>query len=384
MPAIDFKEIPQANTGSGDQDTFELFARDFLKTAGFTIEEDPSRGPDRGKDLLVCETLASLVQPKKRRWVVSCKHYAHGGKAVSDSDEIDIVGRVRKFKVDGFMAFYSTVPSSALSQTFTSHKDEIDVEVWDREKIEDKLLSEPRLKTVLARYFPKSYSTWVTLIKDSVTHQVSEGKGQETISVELSETDWTFITGELERLQMTADQWNQVFPNWSNRPSSANAGVILNTKYVDVISAVLLEAPWPGVKNMLDNDPGQSVIFRSGRWCVTDEAIICQQWNYEIGIDRLDEMDWFAHLLEKTWLYDPTDMIDSFEAAYIHFVPHGSQEEIDAYINEQIQGALKENLIPFYPSRVLDRHVYLASRMSDYEREAFSKYLAEQGFVASD
>lgn len=27
MPIIDFKEIPQANTGNGDQDTFELFAR---------------------------------------------------------------------------------------------------------------------------------------------------------------------------------------------------------------------------------------------------------------------------------------------------------------------------------------------------------------------
>lgn len=27
---LDFKEIPQANIASGEQDTFELFARDFI------------------------------------------------------------------------------------------------------------------------------------------------------------------------------------------------------------------------------------------------------------------------------------------------------------------------------------------------------------------
>jgi hypothetical protein len=31
MPQLDFKEIPQANLASGEQDTFELFAREFLE-----------------------------------------------------------------------------------------------------------------------------------------------------------------------------------------------------------------------------------------------------------------------------------------------------------------------------------------------------------------
>ena len=65
MPVIDFTEIPQANVGGGSQDTFELFARDFLAASGYSIEEDPSRGTDRGKDLLVSETLTGIVQPKK-------------------------------------------------------------------------------------------------------------------------------------------------------------------------------------------------------------------------------------------------------------------------------------------------------------------------------
>ena len=50
---LDFKEIPQANLGSGLQDTFELFARDFLSYLGYRIIQDPDRGADGKKDLIV-------------------------------------------------------------------------------------------------------------------------------------------------------------------------------------------------------------------------------------------------------------------------------------------------------------------------------------------
>ena len=43
---LDFKEIPEANRGTGLQDTFELFARDFLAFMGFRIVQDPDRGAD--------------------------------------------------------------------------------------------------------------------------------------------------------------------------------------------------------------------------------------------------------------------------------------------------------------------------------------------------
>ena len=32
MPAINLKEIPEAHVASGEQDTFELFAADFLES----------------------------------------------------------------------------------------------------------------------------------------------------------------------------------------------------------------------------------------------------------------------------------------------------------------------------------------------------------------
>ena len=55
MPVLNFKEIPEAHKGSGLQDTFELFARDFLVFMGYTIVVDPSRGADGGSDLIVEE-----------------------------------------------------------------------------------------------------------------------------------------------------------------------------------------------------------------------------------------------------------------------------------------------------------------------------------------
>jgi hypothetical protein len=52
---VDFKEIPPANSSDGYQDQFELFARDFLENLGFLIIEQPDRGQDGGKDLLISE-----------------------------------------------------------------------------------------------------------------------------------------------------------------------------------------------------------------------------------------------------------------------------------------------------------------------------------------
>jgi hypothetical protein len=380
MPAIDFTEIPPANSRDGSQDTFELFARDFLAALGFNIEEGPSRGADRGKDLLVCETLSGVVQPKNRRWVVSCKHNAHSGKAVGDGDENDIVGRVRKFKADGFMAFYSTIPSSALTQTLTGHKDEIDADVWDREKIEEHLVSRPELETVFRRYFPKSSREWrKRQLTDELMRQVSKGKGQETIELTLEEG--ALLLEEIGKWQMTANEWNNIFPAWPNLPPSGKPSVIFNTEYAQVLSIVLLPEHWPGIVAP-NNDLLKVTIFRAGRWTVTNDGVLCLGSGYEIGFDRLDEMDWFAHLLDKPWLYDPSDMIDSLEAARAYIMPHESQTQREDFINSQIQEALKQHQIPFYPSRTLGLHIYLASHMSNKERIAFCQFLAEHSYVA--
>jgi hypothetical protein len=157
---VDFTEIPTAAGGTRGSDDWEFFARDFLQALGVLHQSGPDRGPDDGRDLLMVETRTGALGAKDFRWVVSCKHNAHGGGSVSDRDEIDIVGRVRKFRADGFIGFYSTLPSSTLARTFEAHRGEIEVAIFDAARIEHELLTRPKLRTIFKRYFPKSATTW--------------------------------------------------------------------------------------------------------------------------------------------------------------------------------------------------------------------------------
>ena len=65
---IDFKEIPYTD------DTWELFARDFLTEMGFYVESTPDRGPDQGKDLLIVRPSLSRLKINspdiKLKWLV--------------------------------------------------------------------------------------------------------------------------------------------------------------------------------------------------------------------------------------------------------------------------------------------------------------------------
>lgn len=151
---LDFKEIPQANGGSGLQDTFELFTRDFLQYLGYRIVLAPDRGADGKKDLIVDEVIPGLVSEYTIRWLVSCKHYAHSGSAVKDTDEPNIIERLRQHGCDGFMGVYSTLPSTSLSGLLSGIDNKI---VFDHEKIEGLLLRDSEGQHLASRYFPKSY-----------------------------------------------------------------------------------------------------------------------------------------------------------------------------------------------------------------------------------
>jgi hypothetical protein len=114
---IDLKEIP-------DGETWELFARDFLKTIGFVIEEGPDRGPDQGRDMLVVEHHRGYLGQYQFRWLVSCKHNAQSknSKAVSENDEQNIQERLDSLGADGFLGVYSTVASTNLNKRLSSLK----------------------------------------------------------------------------------------------------------------------------------------------------------------------------------------------------------------------------------------------------------------------
>ncbi len=159
MSVLDFKEIPPANIADGMQDTFELFARDYLSRIGFKIVSDPNRGPDGGKDFLVQENRLGIYSASIFRWLVSCKHKAHSGSTVTPDDEDNIVDRLAQFNANGFIGFYSTVISSGLANRFDSLRDRYDIQVLDHERIENVLLTENNF-SLARRYFPVSSKKW--------------------------------------------------------------------------------------------------------------------------------------------------------------------------------------------------------------------------------
>lgn len=150
---IDYKEI------DSDGEVWELFARDFLEEIGFFVESSPGRGADGGKDLLVTEQLSGNLNKYKFKWLVSCKHYAGSNKSVNERDEINIQERLDSFKADGFIGFYSTVPSAALMTRLEQLKENgkiKDFRFFDGKLIENHLVR-IGYSRLLMRFLPESY-----------------------------------------------------------------------------------------------------------------------------------------------------------------------------------------------------------------------------------
>ena len=160
MPALNFVEIPAANTGSGLQDSFELFAREALECFELRIVEQPGRGADLGKDLVAEEVRTGPLATDSFRWLVSCKHFAHSGRAVAISDELAITERLAVHDCKGFMGFYSTIPSSSFLETL--RRQHFATYILDREQIETKLLNSDRGRGLIRRFFPESCRAFQT------------------------------------------------------------------------------------------------------------------------------------------------------------------------------------------------------------------------------
>jgi hypothetical protein len=157
---LDFSEIPPAKGGSVGADTFEQFAAELLKHIGYEEVRGPSRGPDGGRDLIVEEVRKGISRNTKVRWLVSCKHFVHGGKAIGVSDESDISDRVNQHKCSGFLGVYSTLPSTALEERLQQQP--FEVQLLTPEQIEKYLLDSSEGIKLAERFFPKSIRDWST------------------------------------------------------------------------------------------------------------------------------------------------------------------------------------------------------------------------------
>jgi Restriction endonuclease len=155
---LDFSEIPTAKGGSAGSDAFEQFASELLKHIGHTEVRGPSRGPDGGRDLIVEEVRKGISRDSKIRWLVSCKHFVHGGRAVGVKDESDISDRVNQHGCSGFLGIYSTLPSTALEERLKQQS--FEYQLLTPEQIEKYLLDSPEALKLAERFFPESMKNW--------------------------------------------------------------------------------------------------------------------------------------------------------------------------------------------------------------------------------
>ncbi len=182
--------------------------------------------------------------------------------------------------------------------------------------------------------------------------------------------------------RLTPSEWDQLFPNLPERTNESQLIADMGELFtdVDVITAVYSRERWPGIAEIGEEDADEEILFRAGRWLLTNNGVVCLGIGYQIASDRLNEEDWIAQLSEKTWLYDPSDLLDAYEAARERLLPDESTEDRNMMLNRQIQLALERGGFPFNTSNVLGRYVYLPARMDNEERRAFCESLSAKGY----
>lgn len=181
MGIIDFREIISPNAAhaaasnspigkSAQTNDFEQFCRAFFaRVLRWKIFKEPQVGPDDGIDVGV-EDLDGV------RWLVSCKHKAHSGAAVGIGDEArGIVERVGAWDCDGFIAFYSTPPTSGIRSDIDGASRFVKVQRYFPEQIESTLLGNSQGIELAARFFPKSMENhYRRIIKTADTYSLAD------------------------------------------------------------------------------------------------------------------------------------------------------------------------------------------------------------------
>ena len=115
---------------------------------------------DGGCDLILEEIRTGVAGSTKVKWLVSCKHKAHSGASVLKTDEAEVRDSVESNECQGFIGFYSTLPSSGLLQKVQAITS-IEHQFFDSSHIEQMLLFSPKGHDLARRYFPTSYGKWV-------------------------------------------------------------------------------------------------------------------------------------------------------------------------------------------------------------------------------
>lgn len=108
---------------------WEYFAGYYLSSFGYTILEQPSVGPDQGKDL--------IVELNGIRCLVSCKHFSRSQRSVLARHERSVPDRLIQHEAKKFIGFYSTNGSDSLLEYLKGNQ--VNYLILDGETILDNL-----------------------------------------------------------------------------------------------------------------------------------------------------------------------------------------------------------------------------------------------------
>ncbi len=134
---------------------FELFCEELLRAEGFSIEKRPSRGPDAGADMIVSITKQDVLGvAEESRILVECKHNAHSGRSVRESDVGLIIERTVSNHCNKYLLITSTIPASGLAtqirEISSNPSIPITASFWSKSDIERIL---ERHNDLVVRYF---------------------------------------------------------------------------------------------------------------------------------------------------------------------------------------------------------------------------------------
>lgn len=153
---LDFKEMAQ------DGNDFELLTRELLFARDMRAYWS-GRGADGGRDLLAVEVGDPTLGAKERRWVVSCKHFAHADRSVGNADLGEISDICAQHQAEGFLLVCSTHLSAGaverLDAIERNQASRIATHYWDGVTLE-RLLTTPAGWAIAQRFMPVSATGW--------------------------------------------------------------------------------------------------------------------------------------------------------------------------------------------------------------------------------
>jgi hypothetical protein len=211
---LDFKEIPAGNKKDEPQGQFELFAREFLQMLDYIIVSQPGVGADGGQDLIVEKVFPRDAGKHIVRYLVSCKHYAHRGKAVGVEHEASTLERVRNHGCKGFIGFYSTNATKALSSQLEKLEADFELQIFDAVIIERFFSHVPLEKAavVLQMFLPASGGNWLEIHRPKAGNLPSNVDPQITLTFEsLVQANMTaMILLEIDKIE-----FEYIGPDWN-------------------------------------------------------------------------------------------------------------------------------------------------------------------------